>query len=70
MSALQMSFVVPRPGKLRSEWRQLRCEGCSQTYRIQKGVPVFIREEVNLRLRLTLLSKPIGADFEAILRLR
>jgi uncharacterized protein YbaR (Trm112 family) len=54
-------------GKLRSEWRQLRCEGCSRTYRIQRGVPVFIREE-SIAAPPNPPSKPIGADFEAILR--
>ena len=54
-------------GALRSGRRQLQCEGCGITYRIQNEVPIFIHENV-VAVASDHLSNPIGADFEAILR--
>ena len=54
-------------GTLRSGRRQLQCEGCGITYRIQNEVPIFVREDV-VAVASDHLSNPIGAEFEAILR--
>ena len=51
-------------GALRSGRRQLQCEGCGITYRIQNEVPLFIQENV-VAVASDHLSNPIGADFEA-----
>jgi len=54
-------------GALRAGRRELQCEGCGITYRIQNDVPIFIREDV-VAVAPDHLSNPIGAEFEAILR--
>jgi uncharacterized protein YbaR (Trm112 family)/predicted SAM-dependent methyltransferase len=54
-------------GRLRSGRRQLECDTCRVTYRIQNEIPVFLPEEV-VAASSDHVSNPIGADFEAILQ--
>lgn len=54
-------------GRLCSGRRQLQCDNCRITYRIQNEVPVFLQEDV-VAVSSDHVSNPIGADFEAILQ--
>ncbi len=68
MKTLPTLFVVrPVTADSAPGERQLQCEGCGITYRIQNEVPIFIQENV-VAVASDHLSNPIGADFEAILR--
>ena len=54
-------------GALRPGRRQLQCQECSVTYRMQNEVPILIQEDV-VTVSSEHVSNPMGADFEAILR--